>query len=124
MKFKKINEAFVAFWSTLILICRTLCGKSCDFERKYVVFATPVSQKRRRQPIFFILDSLSTQMNVPNTKFSRKTMKHLNHNASTLTTKPLPAMGHYSIKLCSNIFTFLSYRYEPAVYCAPPHAPI
>ena len=24
-------------------------------------------------------------MNVPNTKFSRKTMKHLNHNASTLT---------------------------------------
>ena len=23
-------------------------------------------------------------MNVPNTKFSRKTMKHLNHNASNL----------------------------------------
>ena len=80
-----MNEAFVAFWSTLILICRTsritLCG---DLERKYVVFATPASQKRRRQPIFFILDSLSAQMNVPNTKFSRKTMKHLNHNASTL----------------------------------------
>ena len=33
---------------------------------------------------FFILDSLSAQINVPNTKFSRKTMKHLNHNASTL----------------------------------------
>ena len=66
----------------------TLCGKSCDLERKYVVFATPVSQKRRRQPIFFlILDLLSTQMNVPSTKFSRKTMKHLNHNASTLSTK-------------------------------------
>ena len=54
-----MNEAFVAFWSTLILICRTfgitLCGKSCDLERKYVVFATPVSEKRRRQvePIFF-----------------------------------------------------------------------
>ena len=83
-----MNEAFVAFWSTLILICRTsritLCGKSCDLERKYIVFGTPVSQKRRRQPIFFILDSLSAQMNVPNTKFSRKTMKHLNHNASTL----------------------------------------
>ena len=83
-----MNEAFVAFWSTLILIGRTsritLCGKSCDLERKYVVFATPVSQKRRRQPIFIILDSLSAKMNVPNTKFSRKTMKHLNHNASTL----------------------------------------
>ena len=84
-----MNEAFVAFWSTLILICRTsritLCGKSCDLEREYVVFATPVSQKRRRRPIlFFILDSLLAQMNVPNTKFSRKTMKHLNHNASTL----------------------------------------
>ena len=75
-----MNEAFVAFWSTLILICQTsritLCGKSCDLERKHVVFATPVSQKRRRQPIFFkILDLLSAQMNIPNTKFSRKTMK-------------------------------------------------
>ena len=83
-----MNEAFVAFWSTLILICRTsritLCGKSCDLERKYVVFATPVSQKRRRQPISFILDSLSEQMNVPDTKLSRNTMKLLNHNASTL----------------------------------------
>ena len=71
------------------LICRTcsitLCGKSCDLERKYVVFATPVSQTRRRQPISFILDSLSAQMNVPDTKFSRNTMKLLNHNASTLT---------------------------------------
>ena len=82
-----MNETFVAFWSTLILICRTshitLCGKSCDLERKYVVFPTPVSQKRRRQPISFILDSLSAQMNVPDTKFSRNTMKLLNHNAST-----------------------------------------
>ena len=83
-----MNEASVAFWSTLILICRTshitLCSKLYNLERKYVVFATPVSQKRRRRPIFFILDLLSAQMNVPNTKFSRKTMKHLNHNASTL----------------------------------------
>ena len=85
-----MNEAFVAFWSTLILICRTsritLCGKSCDLERKYVVFATPVSQKRRHRPISVILDSLSAQMNVPNTKVSRNTMKLLNHNASTLST--------------------------------------
>ena len=86
-----MNEAFVAFscfWSTLILICRTsritLCGKLCDLERKHAVFATPVSQKRRRHPISFILDSLSAQMNVPDTKFSRNTMKLLNHNASTL----------------------------------------
>ena len=63
----------------------TLCGKSCDLERKYEVFATPVSQTRRRQPISFILDSLSAQMNVPDTKFSRKTMKLLNHNVSILT---------------------------------------
>ena len=56
-----MNEAFVAFWSTLImliLICRTsritLCGKSCDLERKNVVFATPVSQKRRRRPIVLV----------------------------------------------------------------------
>ena len=90
MKIRKINEAFVAFWSTLILICQpsriTLCDKSCDLERKYVIIATPVSQKRRRQPISFILDSLSAQMNVPDTKFSRNTMKLLNHNASTLTS--------------------------------------
>ena len=83
-----MNEAFVAFWSTLILICQTspitLCGKSCDLGKKYVVFATPVSQRRRRQPISFILDLLSAQMNVPYTKFSRNTMKLLNHNASTL----------------------------------------
>ena len=94
-----MNEAFVSFWSTLILICRTycitLCGKSCDLEKKYVVFATPVSQKRRRQLIFFILDSLSAQMNVPNTKFSRKTMKHLNHNTSTLIM--IMQSGHFII---------------------------
>ena len=86
-----MNEAFVAFWSTLILICQTssitLCGKLCDLERKYVIFATPVSQKQRRQPISFISDSLSTQMNVPDTKFSRNTIKLLNHNASTLIGK-------------------------------------
>ena len=70
------------------MICRTsritLCGKSCDLERKYVIFATPVSQKRTRQPVSFLLDSLSAQMNVPDSKFSRNTMKLLNHNASTL----------------------------------------
>ena len=76
-----MNEALVAFWSTLILI---LCGKSCDLERKYVVFATTVSQKQRCQPIYFILDSLSAQMNVPNTKIFENSMKHLNCNASTL----------------------------------------
>ena len=85
MKIRKMYEAFVAFWRTSILICRTsritLCGKSCDLERKYVVFATPVSQKRRRQLISFILDSLSEEMNVHDTKFSRNAMKLLNHNA-------------------------------------------
>ena len=87
---QKMNEPFVAFLSILILICWTsritLCGKSCDLERKYVFFATPVSQKRRRQPISFILDSLSALMNVSDSKFSRNTMKLLNHNASTLKT--------------------------------------
>ena len=86
-------EAFVAFWSTCILICQispiTLCGKSCDIERKYVVFGTPVSQKRSRQPSYYILDSLSAQMNVPNTKFYGNSMKHLNHNASTLNDTPI-----------------------------------
>ena len=90
MKIRKMNEAFVAFGSTLILICQTspitLCGKSCDLERKFVVFATPVSQKRRCQPISFILDSLSAQINVPDTTFSRNSMKLLNHNASTLSS--------------------------------------
>ena len=70
------------------MICRasriTLHGKSCDLERKYVVSATPVSQKRRRQPISFILDLLPAQTNVPDTKFSRNTMTLLNYNASTL----------------------------------------
>ena len=84
-----MNEAFVAFWSTLILICHTsritLCGKSCDFWRENMwFFSTPVSQKRKHQPISFILDSLSAQMRVPDTKFSRNIMKLLNHNASTL----------------------------------------
>ena len=74
-------EAFVAFWSTLILICQaspiTLCGKSCYLERKYVDFATIiVSQKRRRQPIYFILDLLLAQMNLPNTKFSGNSMRN------------------------------------------------
>ena len=57
------------------------------FGEKICSFATPVSQKRRRQPISFILDLLSVQMNVPDTKFSRNTMKLLNHNASTLLGK-------------------------------------
>ena len=61
----------------------TLCGKSCDFWGKYVVFATPISQKRRRQPFYFILDALSTPMNVPYTKFSGNSMENLNYNAST-----------------------------------------
>ena len=61
-----------------------MCGKTCDFEGKYVVFATPVSQKLRRRPIFFILDSLSAPINVPYIKFSGNSMKNLNHNASTL----------------------------------------
>ena len=65
--------AFLAFWSTLISICQTspisLCGKSCDFEGKYVVFATAVSQKRRRQPIYFIL-TLVTDINTGNGKLT------------------------------------------------------
>ena len=66
--------------------------------RKYVVFVTPISQKRRRQPISFILDSLSAQMNVPDTKVSRNTMKLLNHNASTLMALDLLG-GWYSVDL-------------------------
>ena len=49
-----------------------LCGKSCKFEQKewkYVVFATPVAQKRIHWGICFISDLLSAQMNVLNTKF-------------------------------------------------------
>ena len=61
-----------------------MCGKTCDFEGQYVVFATPVSQKRRHRPIYFILDSLSAPMNVPYTKFSGNSMKKFNPNASTL----------------------------------------
>ena len=59
-------------------------GKSSDIEGKHVIFATPVSQKRKRQPIYFILDSLSAQINVPDTKFSENSKEHLNHNTSTL----------------------------------------
>ena len=83
MKIRKTCRAFRAFWSTSISICQTypitLCGKLCDFEGKYVVFATPVSQKRRCQPIYFILDSSSAQMNVPDTKhvkFSGNSVEH------------------------------------------------
>ena len=92
------------------MICRTsrftLCGKSCDLERKYLVFATPVSQKRRRQPISFILDSLSAQMNVPDTKFPRNTMKLLNHNASTLKTQTV-ALSWYTLGFFFFFFFFL-----------------
>ena len=52
----------------------------------YVVFATPVFQKRSRQPIYVILDSLSAPMNVPYPKFVGNSMENLNHNASTLTS--------------------------------------
>ena len=49
--------AFVAFWSTFKLICQTspitLCGKSSDLERKYVVFATTVSQKMKTSTYLF-----------------------------------------------------------------------
>ena len=62
----------------------TLSGKWCDFEGKYVVFESPVSQKWRPQPIYFILDSLSTPINVPYTKCSGNVIKNFNHNASTL----------------------------------------
>ena len=48
-----------------------------------------------RQAISFILDSLSAQMNVPNTDFYKKNnhMKILNHNATTLSQ-------HNTIKEC------------------------
>ena len=58
--------------------------KYIGLKRKYVILATPFSQKQRRQPLYFILDLLSAQMNIPNTKFSGNSMKHLYHNASTL----------------------------------------
>ena len=66
-----MNETFVPFCSTLTLICQTspitLCGKTCDLEIKYVIFETPVSQKQRHPPIYFMLDSLPAQTNVPYT---------------------------------------------------------
>ena len=43
-----------------------------------------MTQKGRRQPFYFILDSLPAPMNVPYTKFSRNSVKNLNHNASTI----------------------------------------
>ena len=75
-------EPLLPFGSTFILICQTspitICDKSHYLERKYVVFAIPVSQKQRCQLLFFlILDSLSAQMNVPITKFSGNIMLHL-----------------------------------------------
>ena len=48
-------------------------------------------KKRRRQPIHFILDSLSTPMNVPYTKFSENSMENLNHNAPSNLNKNTPA---------------------------------
>ena len=53
----------------------TLCGKTCEFERKYVLFVTPVSQKRIHRAICFILDLLSGQMNITYTKFLGICMK-------------------------------------------------
>ena len=57
----------------------------------------------------FILDSLSAQMNVPNTKFSRKTMKHLNHNASTLSGACNGCVAYYD-KQINTYYVFILFR--------------
>ena len=85
-----MNDNFVIIRGTLRLVCRTspitLCGSSpeLEIERKYVVFVAFVSSKQIHQVICFILISLSVSMNIPNTHFLRKTMKLLNHNATTV----------------------------------------
>ena len=91
----------------------TLCGKTCDFEGKYVVFATPVSQKRRRRPIHFILDSLSAPMKVPYTKFSVNSMKNLNHNASIL--RDVLNHSNWNMKVCGFILQIFSLSIHPPI---------
>ena len=60
-----------------------------------------------------MLDSLSAQMNVPDTKFSRNTMKLLNHNASTL-IESISCANQLQTKV--GLEAYLAYLFESINY--------
>ena len=67
-----------------------------------VVFEAPLSKKRMRQAICFILDSFWAQMNATiatQTKFSGNAMKLLNHNATMHVTRTKITPTAWGLKL-------------------------
>ena len=78
------------------------------FREKICSFCNSCISKTKTSTYFFILDSLSAQMNVSNTKFSRKTMKHLIHNASTLRSPQIDVVS-WNVLCFKSLFSLPAY---------------